>query len=138
MEVAIINEESSLLVISSTIHMCRIEDFVMAFNRLTESRTTILLCIFGTGHVLPEKGRFFAILVYVAWRQIWNLRTNQVIKTSERTPDDREIYNQWLRAINCALQRDRLLTDKIKFGPLTLIGPEHLERSIDGRGLVAR
>jgi len=27
-------------------------------------------------------------------------------------------HNQWLRAINRALQRDRLLTDKIRFGPL--------------------
>jgi len=72
------------------------------------------------GRTLPAKGRLFAILVSVAWRQIWNLQTNRVIKTPGRTPDDREIYNQWLTAINRALQRDRLLTDKIKFGPLAL------------------
>jgi len=30
------------------------------------------------------------------------------------------IHNQWLNAVNTALTRDRLLTDKIKFGPLAL------------------
>lgn len=29
-------------------------------------------------------------------------------------------HNQWLNAINAALTRDRLLTDKIKFRPLAL------------------
>ena len=31
-----------------------------------------------------------------------------------------EIHNQWLKAVNVALQRDRHLTDKVKFGPLAL------------------
>jgi ribonuclease HI len=30
------------------------------------------------------------------------------------------IHNQWLKAINAVLQRDRLLTDQIRFGALTL------------------
>ncbi|KAJ6482853.1 hypothetical protein C8R47DRAFT_981648, partial [Mycena vitilis] len=30
------------------------------------------------------------------------------------------IHNLWLKSINLALQRDRLLTDKFKFGPLAL------------------
>ncbi|KAJ7768125.1 hypothetical protein DFH07DRAFT_736499, partial [Mycena maculata] len=31
-----------------------------------------------------------------------------------------EIHNRWLKSINGVLQRDRLLTNKIKFGPLAL------------------
>jgi ribonuclease HI len=30
------------------------------------------------------------------------------------------LHNLWLKAVNGALQRDRLLTDKIRFGPLAL------------------
>ncbi|KAJ7760281.1 hypothetical protein DFH07DRAFT_740787 [Mycena maculata] len=31
-----------------------------------------------------------------------------------------ELHNRWLKSVNGALQRDRLLTDKIRFGPLAL------------------
>jgi hypothetical protein len=31
-----------------------------------------------------------------------------------------EIHNRWLKVVSGALLRDRLLTDKIKFGPLAL------------------
>jgi len=70
------------------------------------------------GTALPEKGRLFTILVSVAWHLIWNIRTNRVISSPDRTFNEMETHNQWLRAINRALQRDRLLTDKIRFGPL--------------------
>ena len=45
-----------------------------------------------------------------------------MITAPDRTLTTTEIYNQWLRAVNRALQRDRLLTltDEIKFGPLAL------------------
>jgi hypothetical protein len=72
------------------------------------------------GVILPEKGRLFAILVSVAWHQIWNLRQNRVISTPDRILTVTEIYNQWLKAVNGALRRDCLLTDKVRFGPLTL------------------
>ncbi|KAJ7751323.1 hypothetical protein DFH07DRAFT_745689, partial [Mycena maculata] len=41
-------------------------------------------------------------------------------KNSERTFTPKEIHNQWLNGVNQALRRDCLLTDKLKFGPLTL------------------
>jgi hypothetical protein len=72
------------------------------------------------GVVLPEKGRLFAILVSFAWQQIWNLRVNRVIKNPDSILTEGMIHNQWFKAINGALQRDRLLTDKIRFGPLAL------------------
>jgi len=68
----------------------------------------------------PEKGRLFAILVSVAWHLIWKLRRIRVIENPDITLSTTEIYNRWLKKVNGALQRDRLLTDKIKFGPLTL------------------
>ncbi|KAJ6464341.1 hypothetical protein C8R45DRAFT_840535, partial [Mycena sanguinolenta] len=52
--------------------------------------------------------------------QIWNWPTAQVIRTPERTVSEKEVHNQWLSAINRALQRDRLLTNSLKFGPLAL------------------
>jgi hypothetical protein len=72
------------------------------------------------GAVLPEKGRLFAILVSVAWHLIWNLRQGRVIEDPDRRQSVLAIHNQWLSAINAALTRDRLLTDRIKFGPLAL------------------
>ena len=70
--------------------------------------------------ILLEKGRLFTVLVSVAWHVIWNLRHVRVIETPDRTFPLSEIHNQWLKAVNVALQRDQLLTDKVKFGPLAL------------------
>jgi hypothetical protein len=72
------------------------------------------------GVILPEKGRLFAILVSVAWNLIWKLRRSRVIEDPDRIQSTSGIHNQWLKAVNSALQRDRLLTDKIKFGSLAL------------------
>ncbi|KAJ6480389.1 hypothetical protein C8R45DRAFT_832163, partial [Mycena sanguinolenta] len=72
------------------------------------------------GTIVPAKGRLCAILVSIAWNQIWSLRTNRVIKFPDRTASEKEIHNHWLAAINRALQRDRLLTNKVKLGPLAL------------------
>jgi hypothetical protein len=43
-----------------------------------------------------------------------------VITNPDRILTESAIHNQWLKAINGALQRDRLLTDQIRFGTLTL------------------
>jgi hypothetical protein len=72
------------------------------------------------GVVLTEKGRLFAILVSVAWHTIWNLRHARVIENPGRTQTTTEIHNRWLKAVNAILTRDRLLTDKLRFGPLAL------------------
>ncbi|KAJ7839656.1 hypothetical protein B0H13DRAFT_1650072 [Mycena leptocephala] len=72
------------------------------------------------GALISEKGRLFAIIVSVAWNLIWNLRVSRVITHPNIIITDTEIHNRWLKAINGALQRDRLLCDKIKFGTLAL------------------
>ncbi|KAJ7903231.1 hypothetical protein B0H13DRAFT_2025770, partial [Mycena leptocephala] len=53
--------------------------------------------------IRPEQGRLFAILVSVGWHCIVA-----------------NIHNHWLKSVNSALQRDRILTDKVKFGPFAL------------------
>jgi hypothetical protein len=95
------------------------------------------------GMVLPEKGRLFAILVSTSWHLIWKIRHHRVIDNSDRIENLSVIHNQWLSTINAALTRDRLLTDKIKFGPLafnkqlvlnTWSGLLMDEASLDARG----
>jgi ribonuclease HI len=43
-----------------------------------------------------------------------------VIEDPDRIQSTPVIHNQWLKAVNSALQRDRLLANKIKFGSLAL------------------
>ncbi|KAJ6483316.1 hypothetical protein C8R45DRAFT_830508, partial [Mycena sanguinolenta] len=49
---------------------------------------------------------------------IWHLRRERVIENPDRIHTKKEIHNCWLKGANNMLTRDRLLTDKIKFGPL--------------------
>lgn len=72
------------------------------------------------GTIITQKGRLFTVLVSVAWHVIWDLRQIRVIENPDRILSLSEIHNQWLKAVNGALQRDRLLTDKVKFGSLAL------------------
>jgi ribonuclease HI len=69
----------------------------------------------ANGALISEKGRLFAILVSVAWNLIWDLRVSRHPNIVLTEP---EIHNRWVKAINGALQRDRLLCDKVKFGIL--------------------
>ncbi|KAJ7251672.1 hypothetical protein C8J57DRAFT_1077977 [Mycena rebaudengoi] len=68
------------------------------------------------GTIQPAEGRLLAILVSVAW----HLRVSRVIENPDRVLTQMQVHNQWATAINAALRRDRLLTDRIKFGPLAL------------------
>jgi hypothetical protein len=70
------------------------------------------------GVVLPHKGRLFAILVSVAWHLIWNLRIDRVLRNPDLVVTLSNIHNHWVKMVNMALNRDRLLTSKIKFGAL--------------------
>jgi hypothetical protein len=72
------------------------------------------------GRLLPEKGRLFAILVFVGWHLIWNLRVDRVIKNRGATFSTVRIHDQCLTTFNSALRRDRILMDKVKFGTLAL------------------
>ncbi|KAJ6471248.1 hypothetical protein C8R47DRAFT_988299 [Mycena vitilis] len=70
--------------------------------------------------IIPEMGRLFAILLSTSWHTIWNIRNDKVLKNPSRTIGDVEIHNRWLKAINSALGRDRILTNKLKFNNLAL------------------
>ncbi|KAJ7672968.1 hypothetical protein DFH06DRAFT_1266805 [Mycena polygramma] len=63
--------------------------------------------------IIPEMGRLFAILVSTSWHTIWNIRNDKVLKNPNRSIGD-------LKAINSALGRDRILTNKLKFNNLAL------------------
>ncbi|KAJ6489889.1 hypothetical protein C8R45DRAFT_1138743, partial [Mycena sanguinolenta] len=70
------------------------------------------------GIILPEKARLFAILVSTGWHLIWQLRRERVIENPDRIHSESEIHNRWLKTLNRIVTRDRLLTNKIKFGSL--------------------
>ncbi|KAJ6602046.1 hypothetical protein DFH09DRAFT_900378, partial [Mycena vulgaris] len=70
--------------------------------------------------MIPAMGRLFAILVSTAWHTIWNIRNDKVLKNPHHNITDIEIHNRWLKSINSALGRDRILTNKMKFGNLAL------------------
>ncbi|KAJ7704086.1 hypothetical protein B0H17DRAFT_921713, partial [Mycena rosella] len=64
--------------------------------------------------------RLFAIIVSVGWNLIWNLRVLRVVSNPDCIITKENIYNHWLRKINEAFQRDRILTYRNKFGPFAL------------------
>jgi hypothetical protein len=70
--------------------------------------------------IIPEKGRLFAILVSVAWHEIWCLRVDRIFTNPGKVHLEPAIYNQWLRSVNTSLRQDQILTDKMRFGPLSL------------------
>ncbi|KAJ7702672.1 hypothetical protein B0H17DRAFT_923091, partial [Mycena rosella] len=78
------------------------------------------------GILIREKGRLFAIIVSAAWHLIWKLRVNRVIRHLAQKPLEpyhgllgENIHNLWLKTMNAALTRDRILTNKTRFGPLS-------------------
>jgi hypothetical protein len=70
--------------------------------------------------ISPVMGRLYAVLVSTAWHTIWNVRNDKVLKNPDRCITDIEIHNRWLKSVNSALGRDRILTNKLKFGDLAL------------------
>ena len=72
------------------------------------------------GKIVPEMGRLFAILVSTAWHTIWNIRIDKVLQNPDRNVTEVEIHIRWLRSVNSALGRDRILTNKLKFNNLAL------------------
>ncbi|KAJ7721206.1 hypothetical protein B0H16DRAFT_1335464, partial [Mycena metata] len=65
-----------------------------------------------------EKGRLFTILISIAWHLIWSLRVSRVIRNPDMILNRTSVHNQWLTAVNRALERDRILTSKVRFGSL--------------------
>ncbi|KAJ7249023.1 hypothetical protein C8J57DRAFT_1079970 [Mycena rebaudengoi] len=72
------------------------------------------------GTSLPGKARLFAILVSIVWYLTWSLRGDRVVRNPEMIPSAESNQNCWLKAVNTVLQRDCILTNKTKFGPLVL------------------
>ncbi|KAJ7603464.1 hypothetical protein DFH06DRAFT_1393150 [Mycena polygramma] len=72
------------------------------------------------GKTIPEMGRLFAILISTSWHTIWNIRNDKVLKNPNRCIGGVEIHNRWLKAMNSALGRDHILTNKLKFNNLAL------------------
>jgi hypothetical protein len=72
-----------------------------------------------SGKILPGKGRLFAILVSVAWHEIWRLRVDRTLTHPGKIHSELAICTQWMRSINASLNRDRILTNKTRFGPLS-------------------
>jgi len=70
------------------------------------------------GKPMPHKERLFSILLSTAWYTIWNMRVERRIRTPGKQFEVSEIHNRWLKTINGILQRERILTDKLKFGSL--------------------
>ncbi|KAJ7691369.1 hypothetical protein B0H17DRAFT_1159835 [Mycena rosella] len=71
------------------------------------------------GILIREKGRLFAIIESPAWHLIWKLRVNRVISSPGMALNEENIHKLWLKTMNAALTRDRILTNKTWFGPLS-------------------
>jgi hypothetical protein len=72
-----------------------------------------------SGKILPEKGQLSAILVSFACHEIWRLRVDRVLTHPGKVHSELAICTQWLRSANASLSRDRILTNKTRFGSLS-------------------
>ncbi|KAJ7260028.1 hypothetical protein B0H12DRAFT_1277944, partial [Mycena haematopus] len=68
---------------------------------------------------IPAKNRFFAIVVSISMKVIWNLRNQRVFDT-HISPSQQEIKNRWVSMINSTLRQDQLLTNTARFGDLAI------------------
>ncbi|KAJ7225239.1 hypothetical protein B0H12DRAFT_1267750, partial [Mycena haematopus] len=73
----------------------------------------------GKGNNIHAKNRFFAIIVSVSMKLIWNLRNERLFQ-AHCFHSEQGIHNRWISAINAALKQDRLLTSKARFGDLAI------------------
>ncbi|KAJ6566536.1 hypothetical protein B0H19DRAFT_1209608 [Mycena capillaripes] len=71
------------------------------------------------GHPIPAQNRFFTILVSTSMHLVWKLRNERVLGTSGSATHN-EIQNRWMAMINSTLKRDKLLTNRIRFGSLAI------------------
>ncbi|KAF8182473.1 hypothetical protein K438DRAFT_1600930, partial [Mycena galopus ATCC 62051] len=71
--------------------------------------------------VYPAKNRFFTILVSASMQLIWHLeaKNSRVISTGTAASTFK-LHNLWLFAINTALKRDIILTNRARFGMLAI------------------
>ncbi|KAF8163910.1 hypothetical protein K438DRAFT_1618039 [Mycena galopus ATCC 62051] len=71
------------------------------------------------GKILASKQRLFSILISTSMHLIWKLRNKyRFDMDADELPSQTEIHNRWVAAINMALKRDILSTNKIHFSRL--------------------
>ncbi|KAJ6480319.1 hypothetical protein C8R45DRAFT_799855, partial [Mycena sanguinolenta] len=71
------------------------------------------------GTPIPAKNRFFTILLSTSLQLIRHLRNERLFET-HASASRTEIHSRWVSAVNCALKRDIILTNKARFGSLAL------------------
>ncbi|KAJ7126638.1 hypothetical protein C8R46DRAFT_927066 [Mycena filopes] len=62
---------------------------------------------------------FFTVIVSLSMKLIWDLRNWRVFDTLELASET-EIHNRWVSMVNSALRRDILLTNRARFGSLSI------------------
>ncbi|KAF8207351.1 hypothetical protein K438DRAFT_1575714 [Mycena galopus ATCC 62051] len=71
------------------------------------------------GKILASKQRLFSILINTSMHLIWKLRNKyRFDMDADELPSQTEIHNRWIAAINMALKRDILSTNKIHLSRL--------------------
>ncbi|KAJ7477435.1 hypothetical protein FB451DRAFT_1032759 [Mycena latifolia] len=60
---------------------------------------------------------FFTITVLTSMHFIWNLSNEKLFET-KTLAFEAEIHNRWVSMINSTLKRDKLLTNRARFGSL--------------------
>ncbi|KAJ7654762.1 hypothetical protein B0H17DRAFT_956843, partial [Mycena rosella] len=71
------------------------------------------------GHSVPAQNRFFKMIVSTSMHFIWRLRNDRVLGTAKLAAES-EIHNLWVSKINSTLKRDKLLTNRTRFGDLAI------------------
>jgi hypothetical protein len=69
------------------------------------------------GRILPGKNRLFTITVSTSMHLIWKLRNERMFETHSDSSES-EIHNRWVAIMNLTLKRDKLLTNRVRFGGL--------------------
>ena len=69
---------------------------------------------------MPQKSRLYTVLIVLACHLTWNMRHERRIKHPGKVFTEAETHNRLLQAVNNTFQRDRILTDERKFGPLAI------------------
>ncbi|KAJ7511531.1 hypothetical protein B0H11DRAFT_1700074 [Mycena galericulata] len=67
----------------------------------------------------PAQNRFFTIIISKSMQLIWTLRNNRVLGSSQPATNS-EIRNLWVLTVNSPLKRDKLLTNRARFGSLAI------------------
>ncbi|KAJ7822927.1 hypothetical protein B0H13DRAFT_2447014 [Mycena leptocephala] len=71
------------------------------------------------GKTIPAQNRFFTMIISTSMTLIWSLRNERVFETHTMASET-EIHNRWVSLMNETLKRDKLLTNRARFGSLVI------------------